>query len=82
MDATSFRERGDKLGRQFAPSRSYLRSNSAEKDSKDFQMDVALNRSFDSPFPDSATVITIINHDRAYTYIYTGVYPSIFGTIS
>lgn len=45
-------------------------------------MDVALNRSFDSPFPDSATVITIINHDRAYIYIYTDVYPSIFGTIS
>lgn len=45
-------------------------------------MDVTLNRSFDSPFPDSATVITIINHDRAYIYIYTGVYPSIFGTIS
>lgn len=46
-------------------------------------MDVALNRSFDSPFPDSATVITIINHDLyIYIYIYTGVYPSIFGTIS
>lgn len=37
-------------------------------------MDVALNRSFDSPFPDSATVITIINHDL---YIYIHIYGCI-----